>query len=987
MRLMHRRSMHTRGWGLQVAMPLVALLALVLSSGARIAAEPSPTPQIDWLFDGAIKATARLGNTLYVGGWFRTIRPVSAPLANHFYAVSPVTGAQVPSIIPAANGSVTAILADGNGGYFIAGRFTNIGSAKVAHILADGTLDPAFQFVGAIDGTITHLVRAGPSLVAGGTFVHVDSVFRPMFAMNPVTGALSPWAPVLPNQDTIVRALVSTNGLLIALTRNGNGTTRFVTAYDGVSGEVVWQTDVAGAPGHFAPGAMGLSGGRLIVGMGRLYSLDPLTGVVDPAWAAGMPVAEGLFTMAIGPTAIYVGGTFQVYWGQPRGRLAAVDPATGALLPWSPQSSEFIGALAVSATGSVFAASNQNAGPLAINGQLLGTVAEIDATGAPTAFRFAAPVESVELLQMSSTNTLFVSGFSGYVGQAARSTLAAFDLTTHALLPASITITQTGSNSTIDQLAASGNVLHLRGIFDTVNGQPRVGRAAVDTGSNTVVTWPASGVVVQGLPTAAGGWEYVSIGGTPRRIRPVTGELDAVWQPPTFVGFDFADAGVTFAAFQFPGTNGYGSPGSGTAFGTLHPVTGQFLERLRTTDYLGGGTVKLMGDTAFTVVSIKSTVPGPTVIGQTLLAFDTKTFVPVTRSGVAGTFPSFDVGDGRLFVAGSHVGIGADVRYGALEVQLPGTFTSWDSGFRLHTGFSFPASVAVAGDVVVATGTYASDRWRVAVFDLTGARAPSNLRTRASGGAVEFHWDAAASPPAGGYVLEAGLAAGQTAVAVAVGSSTTFVTPLAAPGPVFVRMRTQGSSEVSNEVVVGCVAPPLPPTALTTTLAGTALTLAWTAPAGEVLGYTLLAGTATGLSDAATLALGPQTSISGAVPGGTFFARVTASNACGTSGPSGEVFFTIGAPDALPAAPTNLAAAVNGNTASLSWTAPAGPVTGYVLEAGTSAGLANLGTLRIGATPSLVVPGVPAGTYVLRVRAITSAGSGAPSADVVVVVP
>ena len=127
--------------------------------------------------------------------------------------------------------------------------------------------------------------------------------------------------------------------------------------------------------------------------------------------------------------------------------------------------------------------------------------------------------------------------------------------------------------------------------------------------------------------------------------------------------------------------------------------------------------------------------------------------------------------------------------------------------------------------------------------------------------------------------------------------------------------------------------------------------------------------------------------MSGSVPGGTFFARVTATNACGTSGPSGEVFFTIGAPDPLPAAPTSLAASVSGSTVSLTWTAPAGAVTSYVLEAGTGSGLANLGTLAVGATPSLVIPGVPAGTYVLRVRAVTSAGSGAPSADVVVVVP
>ena len=243
-----------------------------------------------------------------------------------------------------------------------------------------------------------------------------------------------------------------------------------------------------------------------------------------------------------------------------------------------------------------------------------------------------------------------------------------------------------------------------------------------------------------------------------------------------------------------------------------------------------------------------------------------------------------------------------------------------------------------------------------------------------------------APPPGGGYVIEGGFAAGQTAAALPVGNATSIALPMPA-GPLFIRVRPQGSTEVSNEIVAGCFGPPLPPTALTTSLNGTALTLAWTAPADAVTSYRLLAGTATGLSDAATLALGPQTSISGAVPGGTFFTRVTATNACGTSGPSGEVFFTIGAPDPLPEAPTNLAATVNGNTASLSWTAPVGPVTGYVLEAGTSADLANLGALQIGATPSLVVPGVPAGTYVLRVRAITSAGSGAPSADLVVVVP
>ena len=242
--------------------------------------------------------------------------------------------------------------------------------------------------------------------------------------------------------------------------------------------------------------------------------------------------------------------------------------------------------------------------------------------------------------------------------------------------------------------------------------------------------------------------------------------------------------------------------------------------------------------------------------------------------------------------------------------------------------------------------------------------------------------------PPGGYVIEGGFVPGQVAAAIPVGTGTTFTTPVSVIGPAFIRVRAAGSAEVSNEIVAGCVAPPLPPTALTTTISGTTLSLAWSPPLDAVTSYVFSAGTASGLSDAATTTLpGTQTSISGTVPGGTFFVRVQAANACGTSGPSGEVFMTMGAPDPLPVAPTNLAASVSGSTVSLTWTAPAGPITGYVLEGGTALGLANIGTIQLGAVTSFAIPGAPPGSYALRVRAVTSAGSGAPSADVVAVLP
>ncbi len=976
------------------ALAMMAVLALLLATGARIGAEPSATPRLDWLFDARVAATARVGNRLFVGGQFRKAWPASSPTANHFSALSPTTGALVPSIIPAANGSVTAVLPDGSGGYFIAGRFTNIGTAKVAHILADGALDPAFQFPHVIEGVITQLARVGPSLVAAGTFLQVDAVFRPLFAMNPVTGALSSWAPVLPlpNQDLYVRSLQVSNGLLIVLARNFSGRT-FVTAYDGVSGAVVWQTDVSGAPTfQSAQGAMGLSGNRLIVGVGRLYSLDPLTGIVDPAWAAGMPIAEGLYTMAIGPSAIYVGGTFQNYWGQPRGRLAAVDPATGTLLPWNPQATDsslgsgFIGKLVVSPTGSVFVASTESSGPLNINGQTVGTVAEIDATGAVTAFRAAAPVESVELLQMSSTNTLFVSGFSGYVGQQNRTSIAAFDLSTNTLLPQSITIG--GAGSTVDQLVAFGNVLYARGGFTMVNGQPRAFVAAVDVSTNTLLSWPAPGVDVGTLGPADGTHVYARIRESGqialRRLSVAAGAVDPTWRP-TVDGIVALDGGDILLSTWFP----FQGSSQGAVIGTLDPVNGQLRELVRSLAFLPASAPWTEGDTLYALGQIRSVVPPVgAVLGQAVFAFDRKTGTPVWRPPVAGFISNVTPSAGRLFVAGSNMTVGGAPHFGLIEMTRTGAVTPWGSGFRPFGPTAAGGVTVLTSDAsfLVAAGTVMGDLHRLAVYDLVGSHAPVHLRSYVVGPNTVFTWDAMATPPAGGYVIEGGFAAGQTAGALAVGNATSVALPMPA-GPVFIRVRAQGSTEVSNEVVAGCVAPPLPPTALTTTLGGTNLSLAWTAPAGAVTGYTLQAGTAAGLSNVATLALGPQTSISGPVAGGTFFARVTASNACGTSGPSGEVFFTIGAPDPLPAAPTNLASSLSGNTVSLSWTAPAGAVTGYVLEAGTSAGLANLGTLRLGATPSLVVPGVPAGTYVLRVRAVTSAGSGAASSEVVVAVP
>ena len=88
-------------------------------------------------------------------------------------------------------------------------------------------------------------------------------------------------------------------------------------------------------------------------------------------------------------------------------------------------------------------------------------------------------------------------------------------------------------------------------------------------------------------------------------------------------------------------------------------------------------------------------------------------------------------------------------------------------------------------------------------------------------------------------------------------------------------------------------------------------------------------------------------------------------------------------------APGNLTATASGTTVALAWTAPvsAGPILAYVIEAGSSPGSANLANFSTGNTSTTFsATGVTAGSYYVRVRAMTATGVGPPSNEVLLVV-
>ena len=72
------------------------------------------------------------------------------------------------------------------------------------------------------------------------------------------------------------------------------------------------------------------------------------------------------------------------------------------------------------------------------------------------------------------------------------------------------------------------------------------------------------------------------------------------------------------------------------------------------------------------------------------------------------------------------------------------------------------------------------------------------------------------------------------------------------------------------------------------------VSLGWTAAAGNATTYVIEGGTAPGLSNLGVLPTGSlDTAIAGAAPSGTYYLRMRAANASGSSAPSNEVVLVV----------------------------------------------------------------------------------------------
>jgi hypothetical protein len=267
--------------------------------------------------------------------------------------------------------------------------------------------------------------------------------------------------------------------------------------------------------------------------------------------------------------------------------------------------------------------------------------------------------------------------------------------------------------------------------------------------------------------------------------------------------------------------------------------------------------------------------------------------------------------------------------------------------------------------------------------------APTGLTVQSIvGNRVTVRWTPPTTAAATGYVLEGGIAPGQTLASLTTGGTGSTFTFDAPTGSFYLRVRAltaSGPGATTNEVLahVNVPAPPSAPAGLLGLASGNHLALSWrsTASGGTPTALRLDVGGA--ISTSLPLPVSETFAFTG-VPPGTYTFSVRAANATGTSAASTPVTLTFpSACSGVPQAPANLQVSRTGSQLALSWDPPAaGPaIASYVLNVSGALSLAiPVATRGIGGA-------VPPGTYTLSVAAVNACGQGPATVAQSVTVP
>jgi hypothetical protein len=440
--------------------------------------------------NGEVNAVAVDGETAYVGGHFTHL---GLP-RDHLAVLDPGSGEPREGWPGVDGGLVRASAPDGAGGWYLAGDFTSVGGvprAGLAHLLADKTVDPAWA--PTTDGSVVTIARDTTGVVyIGGEFTEVDGdVPRANFAALDAAG--HPTALVA-NADGRVEAIATSFRLA------GSPTNPTPVARVYLGGDF---THVGATVRHF------------------FAALDPSTGApvgADPELNGRVTTIAVGGSGAFAPRVAYVGGTFTGMPSLTRVHAAAFRDDTATPTEWGPFVDPTPEAIAVGGSNVYLA------GAELVNGTARSGIAAVDPDTGTSLRSWAplidppSPIRRIRSMAVSG-GTLFLAGTFSAVDGTPRSNLAAFDVTSGALLgwdPA-----PAGLNRGVTALGSDGGALLVAGEFEEIGGPARNHLAAIDlrTGQATPfdpgVDGPVEALAVHDGTLYLGG-QFAHVGGVAR---------------------------------------------------------------------------------------------------------------------------------------------------------------------------------------------------------------------------------------------------------------------------------------------------------------------------------------------------------------------------------------------------------------------------------------------------------------------------------------
>lgn len=496
-----------------------AAIALICILGT---AHPARAQVVDpnlWGVNGAVTEALPIGDTLYIRGWFTT--------------VGPNTGGGVPvdreNGVPRASygrvaGSVSAVVSDGAGGWFIGGHFTaveGIPRTNLAHVLADGSVSPWNPSIIGVNGHVEAggyeprsagvgaLALRGSTLYVGGRFFEAAGQPRKnLAAIDVSTGRVADWNP---DVDDEVRCMVLAGNTLYVggEFHNVGGLARHgIAALDVRTGlPTAWNPDAENRVRAIAlDGKTVYVGGDFIAIGGKprnaLAALDAVSGEAT-SWDPGLgPLREGLphydwiwpyvSALAMRGHTLFVGGWFNRFGAERRLHFAAFDTRSGALTPFAPEPDSAPLVFAV-AGNTLYAGGDW----YHIDGLAVPHVAAFDLGKERLTSWSPKANADVRALAVDAENVYVGGDFTSLHDWELRAGYAALDLRTGKLVdgnPASPFTNNPGTyNFTLDgplddSIVANGR-RYLLGGFAHVNGQYRPYLAAVDSATGELLPW------------------------------------------------------------------------------------------------------------------------------------------------------------------------------------------------------------------------------------------------------------------------------------------------------------------------------------------------------------------------------------------------------------------------------------------------------------------------------------------------------------------